>query len=196
MVRKLIGTMATLGVLITVMSMSVLALFTDSDVVGTNSFATGTLALTTSPTSTVWTGVTDGAPGDKAAGSLTVTNGGSLALRYAVTGSNTDATLSAAMNLRIGLQAGGSCDFPYHNNDGTTTTLTDDTQLYAGALDTAVLMGSIAQGDDPGDRTLAASANEVLCFAVVLPDTATSTVAGLSNTSTFTFDSEQTKNNP
>ncbi len=121
-------------------------------------------------------------------------------MRYAVTGANTDATLSAAMNLRIGLQVGGSCDFPYHNNDGTTSTLTDDTELVATTLDTAALIGSSAQGQDAtpggGDRTLAASGSEVLCFAVVLPDTATSTVAGLSNTSTFTFDSEQTKNNP
>lgn len=195
MVRKVIGTIATMGVLVGVLSMTALALFTDSDSVGTNSFATGTLSLTTSPTSTVWTAVTDGAPGDKATGTLTVTNAGSLALRYAVSGANTDATLAGAMNLRIGLKAGASCDFPYHNNDGTTTTLTDDTQLYAGSLNTALLMGSSAQGFDTGDRTLAASGTDDLCFAVVLPDTATSTVAGLSNTTTFTFDSEQTKNN-
>ena len=195
MVSKLIGTIATMGVLVAVLSLSALALFTDSDAVGTNSFSTGTLSLTTSPTSTIWTAVSDAAPGDKATGTLTVTNGGSLALRYAVSGANTDATLAAGMNLRIGLKAGAGCDFPYHNNDGTTTTLTDDTQLYAGALSTALLMGSSAQGFDTGDRTLAASASEDLCFAVVLPDTATNTVAGLSNVTTFTFDSEQTKNN-
>ncbi len=135
-------------------------------------------------------------PGDKATGELTVTNAGTLSLRYAVSGGNTDATLAAAMNVRIGLKAGGSCDFPYHNDDGTTTTLTDDTQLFAGTLDTALLMGNSTQGNDAGDRTLASSANEVLCFAVVLPDTATNTVNGLSNTTTFTFDSEQTVNNP
>ncbi len=195
MISKLIGTIATMAVLVAVLSMSALALFTDSDTVGTNSFATGTLSLTTSPTSTVWTAVTAGAPGDKATGTLTVTNAGSLALRYAVSGSNTDATLAAAMNLRIGLKAGAGCDFPYHNNDGTTTTLTDDTQLYAGLLNVALLMGSSAQGSDTGDRTLAASATDDLCFAVVLPDTATNTVAGLSNTTTVTFDSEQTQNN-
>ena len=78
----------------------------------------------------------------------------------------------------------------------TSTTLTDDTQLFAGALDTAALIGSSAQGADAGDRTLAASNNEVLCFAVVLPDTAGNSLQGLSNTTTFTFDSEQTTNNP
>ncbi len=178
------------------LSLSVLAVFTDSDVVGTNDFATGNVSLTTAPTATIWTAVSNATPGDKGTGSLTVTNAGSLSLRYAVSGSNTDATLSAAMNVRIGLKGGASCDFPYHNDDGTTTTLTDDTQLFAGALDTALLMGSSAQGNDAGDRTLASSGTEDLCFAVVLPDTAGNSVAGLSNTTTFTFDSEQTVNNP
>jgi predicted ribosomally synthesized peptide with SipW-like signal peptide len=196
MIRRLIATIAVLATLGVLLSLSVLAVFTDTDSVGTNDFATGSVVLTTSPTSTIWTAVSAAVPGDKATGTLTVTNGGTLQFRYAVSGSNTDATLSAAMNIRIGLQAGGSCDFPYHNNDGTTTTFTDDTQLFAGALDTAALIGSSAQGADAGDRTLAASANEVLCFAVVLPDTAGNSVQGLSNTTTFTFDSEQTTNNP
>ncbi len=196
MLRKLFATIVVLATLGVLLSLSVLALFTDTDSVGTNDFATGSVLLTTAPTSTIWTAVTAAVPGDKATGTLTVTNGGTLQFRYAVSGSNTDATLSAGMNIRIGLQAGGSCDFPYHNNDGTTTTLTDDTELFAGALDTAALIGSSVQGADAGDRTLAASANEVLCFAVVLPDTAGNTVQGLSNTTTFTFDSEQTTNNP
>jgi len=196
MVRKLIGTVVIMGAMAAMLSLSVLAVFTDSDAVGTNSFATGSLSLTTSPTSTIWTAVTAAVPGDKATGTLTVTNAGTLSLRYAVSGTNTDATLSAGMNLRIGLKGGAGCDFPYHNDNGTTTSLTDDTQLYAGLLNVALLMGSSAQGDDAGDRTLAASATDDLCFAVVLPDTATNSVAGLSNTTTFTFDSEQTVNNP
>lgn len=196
MTRKLIATITILTALTVLVVVSVLAVFTDTDNVGTNDFDTGTLSLTTSPTSTIWAAVSDAVPGSKATGPLTVTNAGSLDLRYAVSGSNTDATLSAAMNLRIGLQAGGSCDFPYHNDDGTTTSLSDDTELYAGALDTATLIGSSAQGADAGDRALAASANEVLCFAVVLPDTAGNGTQGLSNSSTFTFDSEQTLNNP
>lgn len=195
MARKLIATVTILTVLTVLVIISVLAVFTDSDPVSTNDFSTGSVSLSTAPTSAIWAAVSDAVPGSKATGTLTVTNDGSLDLRYAVSGANTDATLSAAMNLRIGLQAGGSCDFPYHNDDGTTTALSDDTELYAGALDTAALMGSSAQGADTGDRALVAAANEVLCFAVVLPDTATSTEA-LSNTTTLTFDSEQTINNP
>lgn len=196
MAPRILATVAILTALTALLVVSVLAVFTDSDDVDTNDFATGSLSLTTSPTSTIWAAVSDAVPGSKATGSLTVTNAGSLDLRYAVSGANTDATLSAAMNLRIGLQAGGSCDFPYHNDDGTTTSLSDDTELYAGALDTAALIGDATQGADSGDRALASSANEVLCFAVVLPDTAGGSVSGLSNSSTFTFDSEQTLNNP
>lgn len=196
MARKLFATLLVLMALTALVAVSVLAVFTDSDDVDTNDFSTGSLSLTTSPTSAIWSAVTDATPGSKATGALTVTNAGSLDLRYAVSGANTDATLAGAMNLRIGLQTGGSCDFPYHNDDGTTTTLTDDTQLFAGTLNTAALIGDSTQGADAGDRALAASGSEVLCFAVVLPDTADNSVQGLSNSTTFTFDSEQTLNNP
>ena len=172
------------------------AIWTDTDPVGGNAFNTGSVSLTTSPTSAIWTAVTAGTPGDLATGSLTVTNAGTMSLRYAVTGAVTDATLAAGMNLRIGLRGGAGCDFPYHTSAGATTALVDDTQLFAGTLNTAVLIGSNVQGNQAGDRTLAASANEVLCFGVVLPLTAANTLQSLSNTTTFTFDSEQTANNP
>jgi spore coat-associated protein N len=172
------------------------AIFTSTATVGSNTFDTGTVSISTSPTSAVWSAVTVGAPGDRVTGSLTVTNNGTLALRYSVTGSVTNATLAAAMNLRIGLQAGGSCDFPYFNTDGTTTTLTDDTQLFSGALNTAAVMGNSAQGQQSGDRTLAASASEVLCFSAVLPLSSGNTLQTLNNTTTFTFNGEQTANNP
>jgi len=180
------------------------AIWTDTDTVGGNNFATGSVSLTTSPTSAIWTAVTGAAPGDiSGTGSLTVTNNGTMELRYAVTGANTDATLAAGMNLRIGLRGGAGCDFPYHNADGTTTTLTDDTQLFTGALNTAALIGSNAQGNqDPdgagplGDRTLAASGNEVLCFRVALPLATGNAYQALTTTATFAFQAEQTANNP
>ena len=176
------------------------AIWTDSDVVGGNDFATGSISLTTSPTSAIWTAVTDQVPGDTATGFLTVTNAGTAALRYAVSGSNTDASLSAGMKVRIGEEGiTAGCEFPYHNTDGTLVTLTDDTPLFAGTLDTALLIGNSAPGNDltpgGGDRTLTAGANEVLCFSVVLPLSAANGLQSLSNTTTFTFDSEQTSNN-
>ncbi len=177
------------------------AIWTDSDAVGGNDFDTGSISLTTAPISAIWTPVTDQVPGDRASGFLTVTNAGTAELRYAVSGSNTDATLSAGMNVRIGEEGiTAGCEFPYHNTDGTLTTLTDDTPLFAGTLDTALLIGNAAQGQDAtpggGDRTLTVPAgSEVLCFSVVLPLSAANSLQSLSNTTTFTFDSEQTLNN-
>lgn len=192
-----------LGIATALLGAASQAVWTDSDAVGGNEFATGSVSLTTDKATAIWVAVSAAAPGTIATGPLTVTNNGTLELRYAVSGSNTDTTLAAGINLRIGLEgpdAGTDCEFPYHNSDGTTTTLADDTQLFAGTLDTAALIGSSAQGQDPtpggGDRVLADGASEVLCFSVVLPDSAANTLQSRTNTTTFTFDSEQTLNNP
>ena len=67
----------------------------------------------------------------------------------------------------------------------------------ANALNVAALMGDTTPGDDPpGDRTLAAAATETLCFSVVLPDSAANTLQTKTNVTTFTFEPEQTLNNP
>ncbi len=198
----LVGVIA-IGGLAALLGAASQAIWTDSDAVGGNTFDAGSISLTTSPTSAIWTAVVDQVPGDRATGQLTVTNAGTAELRYAVSGSVTDATLAAGMNVRIGKEgpdAGTVCEFPYHNTDGTLVTLTDDVPLFAGTLDTALLIGNATQGQDAtpggGDRTLTAGANEVLCFSVVLPLSAANGLQTLSNTTTFTFDSEQTTNNP
>jgi hypothetical protein len=59
------------------------------------------------------------------------------------------------------------------------------------------VIGDPAPGDDPpGDRTLAASANETLCFNVQLPSSTDYTFQGLNTTATLNFQAEQTANNP
>ena len=196
----LIGLMA-IGGLAAVLGTASQAIWTDSDDVDANDFATGSISLATAPTSAIWTAVADAMPGDiSGTGMLTVTNDGSAELRYSVTGGNTDATLAAGMNIRIALKGGAGCDFPYHDAAGATTGLVDDTELIATTQDTTALIGNPNAGDDVtpggGDRVLAASGTEDLCFAVVLPNTAANSLQSLSNTETFTFDSEQTANNP
>src|SRR5262249_8845152 len=68
-----------------------LALFTSQADVTSNTFTTGTIVLPTSPTSAL-IGFTSMLPGDSVTSALTVTNGGTGALRYAMTSSssNTD----------------------------------------------------------------------------------------------------------
>ena len=72
----------------------------------------------------------------------------------------------------------------------------DGTVLFAAAALSAGALGNPAQGSQAGDRTLAAAATDELCFNVNLPTTSGNTFQNATTTATFTFDSEQTVNNP
>ena len=65
-----------------------------------------------------------------------------------------------------------------------------------GTTGTSAIWGSPVQGAQAGDRVLAAGANEVFCVNVTLPLAATNASQGATTTATFTFDAEQTANNP
>ena len=165
------------------------AIWTDSQDVDANVFSAGTVDISTNPTTALVT-YSDMAPGDSTGGqSLTVSNDGSLDLRYAVTmtADNTDGLgLYAELDLTI-------------REEGTDCTTFDGNVLYgpdSPFLLTGNLIGDSTQGADAGDRTLVASANEVLCFKVDLPLAAPDSVQGASTTAVFTFEAEQTDNNP
>ena len=68
--------------------------------VGSNSFATGTLDISAAPASAVFN-VSDMAPWGSAVDDILVTNGGFLALRYAVTSTTTENTLAGRLDLTI-----------------------------------------------------------------------------------------------
>jgi predicted ribosomally synthesized peptide with SipW-like signal peptide len=168
-----------------------LALFTSQATVPANAFTAGTLVLTTSPTTALIT-LAAMAPGDVVTAPLTVSNTGTLDLRYAATSAATNADgkgLAAALSLTI--------------KSGVTTCTnagfaSSGTQIYSGVLGTVVaspLFGDSAQGAQAGDRALAASANEVLCFQASLPIGTGNVLQGATTTATFTFYGEQTKNN-
>ena len=158
-----------------------LAQFTDS-ASSTWAFSTGTIDVNTSPA--VLTAVTNMLPGDNATQALTVTNAGTGALRYAMSTAATNA-LGTQLTLTVKTQdAGGGC-----------AAFTGTSVLAATTLNGAAI-GSNAQGANVGDRTLAAGASEVLCFRVNLPLSTGNTFQGVSSAVTFTFDAEQTANNP
>jgi spore coat-associated protein N len=166
------------------------AIWTDSEDVDANVFTTGTLDISTNPTTAV-VEYSDMAPGDSTGGqSLTVTNAGTLDLRYAVTmtADNTD-TLSLYAELDLTIR-----------EEGTDCTTFDGNVLYGPDLPfllTGDLIGDPTQGADAGDRTLTTAAgSEVLCFKVDLPIGAPNSVQGASTTAVFTFEAEQTDNNP
>ena len=163
-----------------------MAFFTDDAVVDNNSFATGTINLTTNPTTALFS-VSGMMPGDVSYGQLTVSNAGSAQLRYAMTSSSTDPdskALAGAINLEIRVKAAGTC-----SADFTGTSVMTSTALSAAAF------GNPNGGQDTGDQVVNASTNQVLCFKASLPQGTGDGYQGAATVTTFTFHGEQTANN-
>jgi len=159
---------------------STLAIFTDT-ADATAAFSTGTVDLTAAP-ATVFTanGIY---PGDSGSQTVTVTNGGTGTLRYAMSTAATNADgLGLAAQLQLTLTA-GTCP----GAGGP---------LYGAAALGSAAFGNPAQGAQAGDRTLAGAASEDLCFAWSLPSATGDAFQGAATTATFTFAAEQTANNP
>lgn len=166
------------------------AVFSDQEVVDQNASDTATIALSTSPTSQLFA-LTDVLPGFGQTFTLDVSNGGSAELRYAMSTSvvsDSDSTNPLSSQLSVDVYAGAT-------TDDCATIVSNTTAIFSGSLADAGF-GSSAQGADTGDRVLAAGSAERLCLDLTL---ALSTGNEYQNDSTevsFTFDAEQTANNP
>ncbi|CAG0947306.1 spore coat-associated protein N [Anaerolineae bacterium] len=175
------GILATFGLLAS-------AYFTSQATVTNNTFTTGTLNLTVAPTTAALT-FNNMAPGDAVTAPITVTNSGSLALRYAMTSTSTNTdSKGLAAQMTLAIKSGVTAC----TNGGFAAS---GTSIYSGTLGSA-LFGDPATGSQAGDRTLVASANEVLCFQATLPANSGNAYQSAATTATFTFDAEQTANNP
>ena len=158
-----------------------LAQFTDSDS-STWSFTTGTIDVNSNPA--VLTSVTNMMPATSRRRPLTISNDGTGDLRYAMSVAATN-PLGAALQLTVkAADAGGGC-----------AAFTGATVLAATTLNGAG-WGSSTQGAQAGDRNLTAGSAEVLCFRVSLPLSTGNGLQGATSAATFTFDAEQTANNP
>jgi len=180
--RTLVGLVA-IGILASFMGMGGFSLFTATTDNDGNAFTSGNVEISTSPASAFLT-MSNMTPGDSVTANLTVSNDGTLQLRYAMTTATTDDDslhLDDALTLVI-------------REEGTDCTTFDGTQLYTGTLAGGVI-GDPTPGSDTGDRTLNVAAHEHLCFKVTLPSDAVGPMAA-ATTATFTFDAEQTTNNP
>jgi len=187
---RILFVLLVVGVVAASLGVASNAIWTDSQNVDANVFSTGTIGISTDPTTALVT-FSNMAPGDQVTNPITVTNAGSLELRYAVTSDTTEDTLAAQLDLTI--------------KTGVTTCTNvgfgvDGTIIYGpgnlGSTTGTDVIGDPTQGDDTGDRTLAASADEDLCFNVELPSATGNSFQGLTTTATFAFAAEQTANNP
>jgi predicted ribosomally synthesized peptide with SipW-like signal peptide len=189
MLNRILVAAAVIGVIGAFFGSGGLAIFTDTQSVPANTFVTGTVDISSSPTTALVT-LSAMAPGGQVTAPITVTNAGTLALRYAVTSTTTENVLAAALDLTI--KSGVStCDTANFAADGTV--------LYGpadlGSTTGVNVIGDPTTGADTGDRALSASANEILCFNVKLPLAAGNSSQGVTTTATFAFAAEQTANN-
>jgi predicted ribosomally synthesized peptide with SipW-like signal peptide len=167
------------------------AVFTSQQTVTGNEFTVGSVTLGASPASALIS-FSSMVPGDSVTEPLTITSSGSLPLRYSATSSATNAdSKGLAATLVLTVKSGvTTCTNAGFAADGTT--------LYSGVLGSVPpaaatkLFGDSASGAQAGDRSLAASASETLCFQATLPSDTGNGLQGSTTTATFTFDAEQT----
>lgn len=191
--KGLLLTLVAIGLLSATSGLGGLAVFTDQEANNANTFTTGTVDISTSPSSAFIT-YGDMAPGDEVTEPLTVSNDGSLELRYAVTSTiplPPFPSLAAQLDLTIKENV-TTCTNAGFDVDGTVLYGPGDLGSFAGIN----VIGDPTQGADAGDRVLAAPASEVLCFNVELPLSTGDSYQNKTTTATFTFDAEQTANNP
>ena len=96
MIRRILISLIAISALAACVSLGGLSLFTESVDNGGNAFTSGSVDISTSPASAFIT-MSNMAPGDSVTDQVTVTDGGTLELRYAMT---TVATNTDSLNLR------------------------------------------------------------------------------------------------
>jgi hypothetical protein len=131
------------------------------------------------------------APGDKDTAPITISNDGSLQLRYAVTSTTTEDTLAAQLNLIIKENV-TTCTNAGFDTDGSLVS----GPMALGSTTGDNIIGDPAQGADAGDRSLSASNSETLCVQVSLPSSSGNAYQNLTTTATFDFQAEQVSSNP
>lgn len=206
-----------------VTSLTTSALFTDTDSVA-GDLLTGTVDISSQMAQ--FTLPTGGlAPGDTVTDEVTVTNSGSLQLRYAIlyeaaseaassiapssiqsptlgtTPSPGTGDLRNMLSLSVWPKSGTTC-----TGAPTPTSTTSNTSI-GGAVGVVnsdsttgtntfqPLLGSNITGQNTNDRTLGATASEVLCVSVHMDQTADNTYQYTAAKITLRFDAEQVVNN-
>ncbi len=207
--RRMIGTVAVLGMAgLGITSLATSAVFTDNERSDATGITTGTVDIASSPTVAFDVPSRGLAPGESTYAAVTVTNSGSLALRYAVSylavDQDTqpgDAThtpdadppvtgpVSLASQLELSVFATASC-----TASGVTTAeqLASVTGGLSTATDPVALIGTPTASEGSTNRLLTAAAtSETLCVRVAVPQTVGNAYQGTSTDIRLVFDATQ-----
>lgn len=169
-----------------------LALFTDQETVPAT-FTAGSVDLDGTAIDALILTTSALMPGSTVTDDVLVSNVGAGQLRYAMTTSSTNVdtkNLRDVLTLTVKTIDVTTPGTPCNDFDGTSV-------LAATVLGTSTAaFGSPTAGSQAGDRTLNAAASETLCFRISLPSGTGNGYQSAATTTTFTFDAEQTANNP
>jgi spore coat-associated protein N len=166
------------GILLAGVWIGAMALFTDT-ATSAGSFTSGTVDITVAPTTALFN-VGNMAPGDVVYAPLTVSNAGSLELRYDMSTTTTNVD---------GKGLGGQLTAEVRKVTAACTSVTFLASLNTVASSAA--LSSLASTD----YVMAPGASEVHCYKVTLPLLSGNAFQNASTTATFTFNAEQTANN-
>ena len=191
--RRLLGLLVgMLGILSLGAGQLSLAVFTDQETVA-GTFSSGSVILDDVKIDALTLSIAGMVPGDTVTDDVVVENDGSVQLRYALSTASTNPDtkgLRDVLTLTVKTIDVTTPVTPCNDFDGTSV-------LAATVLGAAGAgFGNPAVGAHAGDRVLAAAANETLCFRVTLPAGTGNAYQAATTTTTFTFDAEQTANNP
>jgi len=189
--NRLLGLAVGLTLMGTFSAAMSLAVFTDQETVDAT-FSSGSIVLDDVKIDGLTLSISPLMPGDSITDDVVVENDGAAQLRYSIATATTNPDtklLRDALNLTVKTIDVTTPGTPCDNFDGTT--------LYTGLLGASTAaVGSPAAGAQAGDRTLAGLTNETLCFRLLLPLATGNAYAAATAVTTFTFDAEQTANNP
>lgn len=193
---KVLALLAVLAFAAAAFIVASLAVFSDSETVDNNDFTTGTIDLTTNPTTAAFT-VAPMAPGDIEFSTITVGNNGTLDLRYSLRSETASGSqpLADALVLAVSVvPAGVDCNNTDWNTVGTE--IVGSSGVLSLATPGRQVFGTASTTDGTGDRTVAVSGSEILCVRVELPlATSDPTLEGATVEADFIFEAEQTANN-
>lgn len=163
------------------------AAFGDSEAVGVNELSSATVALGLGPT-TVPISAELMAPGDQTTSSIELRNDGTLPLRYAVQAawSGRSVFLLEVLVWEIWLS----------QSDQRCVRNAVQPLLFEGTIESEVIFGDMAAGQDNGDLLLEPASTDRLCLSALLPLDASDAYQGVAASVDFMILAEQAVGDP